>query len=107
MLTIRPCKLGWVEHCARMDQCARMRPSQPNLTPHVDATPAWINVQIFYCARMHGLPSNSFVHTIVTVSPPNCDLLSRGQNSVWTKEGGQSGHGRYIYAPSQTPGSHF
>jgi hypothetical protein len=27
-----------------MDQCGGMRPSQPNLTPHMDATTAWISV---------------------------------------------------------------
>ena len=26
-----------------MDQCGGIRPSQPNLTPHMDATTAWIN----------------------------------------------------------------
>jgi len=26
-----------------MDQCGVMRPSQPNLTPHMDATTAWIS----------------------------------------------------------------
>ena len=26
-----------------MDQCGRMHPSQPNLTPNMDATPAWIS----------------------------------------------------------------
>ncbi len=29
---------------ARMDQCGGMRPSQPNLTPNMDATTAWISV---------------------------------------------------------------
>ena len=32
-----------------MDQCGRMPPSQPNLTPNMDATTAWISVQA--CAR--------------------------------------------------------
>ena len=32
-----------------MDQCGCMRPSQPNLTPHMDATTAQISVQA--CAR--------------------------------------------------------
>ena len=50
MLTIRTWKFRWddlsasMNHYARMDQCGRMRPSQPNLTPNMDATTAWISV---------------------------------------------------------------
>ena len=57
-------------HCARMDQCARMHPSQPDLTPHMDNMPAWISVH----ARMAQWPARLLFDPEDGGSNPACGM---------------------------------
>jgi len=56
-----------------------MHPSQPNLTPHMDVTQAWINVYACMAQWLERLlfdPEGTDLITLtqyLTVIPPHCD----------------------------------
>jgi len=58
-----------------MDQCGRMRPSQPNLTPNMDDTTTWISVDACAPANLTYITPN-MDSTTECISVEACTLAN-------------------------------